>query len=79
MPDSQTAGGLRLTAAIRQRTRNYLLRLYLSLSFLGGAQPPVASQIAKTPSKPVLAHNAKSTDVVLIAILMYSNSTALNI
>ena len=55
VPVAQAVSNLWPTAAIRQRTRNYLLRLYLSSVFLRGHGPRMAAQTSGSPSKPVQA------------------------
>ena len=46
---------LRPTAATRQRTLNYRLRLILKYGLLRGPAPRMAPQTSKPPSKPVQA------------------------
>ena len=53
MPVTLTAEDQRPTAAIRLRSLNYRLRLYLVSGLLRGPGPRMASLTAKPPSKPV--------------------------
>lgn len=67
---------LRSTAATRQRTLNFRLRLILKYGLLRGPAPRMASLTSKPPSKPVQALNCNvwSVNTLLLYVKFWKMS-----